>query len=596
MFDLAGNPQNGRPPGSSVFDSLRPTGMVQVIAWTIAVAAIPPLLHNVYRGSWATAVVLVVAEAGVLASLVLDRRGHGRAAVGVLFTSVQACAGGLVAAGQGFHDVALLLFPATLVVSGLLLGRLAFAGVTVGTIAFLVALGVAEMHGWFVTPLSRFTLARNLVDTAVILAATAVVVSLLAQSVRTSLASARRHEASLEAVNAELVSQSQRLRVSEERFRSLIDLAVDGILVGDVEGRLIGVNRRMAELTGFSSEELLGRSICDLFTREEMRRAPLRYDRVAAGETVVTERVLLRKDGGAAPVEMSSKQMPDGSYHSFFRDTTERRRAAEERARLRDELRHAQKMEAVGRLAGGIAHDFNNMLMVIGSSVAVARRDLVPGSRAHRCLADVEAATEKAAALTRQLLAFGRKESVAPRVIDLGDLLTNLAPMVAGIVGPDVELNVRAPRGLGLARVEAGLLEQAVLNLAVNARDAMPGGGDLELGLSEVELDQAGALALGLAPGTCLALSVADKGTGMTDEVRQHLFEPFFTTKPSGKGTGLGLAMVYGAVKQSGGGIEVETRLGRGTTFRLFFPRAAGALEETRPPVAARETAAVDIA
>jgi PAS domain S-box-containing protein len=593
MSDLAGNPQNGRPPGCGVFDRLRPTGMIQVLAWTIALAAIPPLLHNVHRGSWATAVVLLVVEAGVLASLVLDRRGHGRAAVAVLFTSVQGCAGGLVAAGQGFHDVALLLFPATLVVSGLLLGRLAFAGVTVGTIAFLVALGAAEIRGWVVTPLSRFTLPRNLVDAAVILAATAVVVGLLAESARTSLARARRNEATLEAVNAELVSQSQRLRVSEERFRSLIDLAVDGILVGDREGRLIGANRRMCELTGFTGEELLGRTICDLFTREEMRREPLRYDRVAAGETVVTERVLLRKDGGAVPVEMSSKQMPDGTYHSFFRDTTERRRAAEERGRLRDELRHAQKMEAVGRLAGGIAHDFNNMLMVIGSSVAIARPDLLPGSRAHRCLADVEAATERAAALTRQLLAFGRREPVAPRVIDLGDLLANLEPMVAGIVGPDVELHVAAARGLGLVRVDAGLLEQAVLNLAVNARDAMPGGGRLEVGLCGVELDEAGALALGLAPGACMALSVADNGTGMTDEVRQHLFEPFFTTKPSGKGTGLGLAMVYGAVKQSAGGIEVATRLGRGTTFRLLFPRAAGDSEATRPPVGAR--AAVDV-
>ena len=221
------------------------------------------------------------------------------------------------------------------------------------------------MQGFLVTPQSRFTHARTLGDAAVVLGVTAVTVGLLAESVRTSLARARQNEATLQA--------------SEERFRSLIDFAVDGILIGDPEGRLIGVNRRFCELTGLTTEELLGRRLRDLFSREEMHRAPLRYDRVQAGETVVTERLLPRKDGTSVPVEMSSKRMPDGTYHSFVRDVTERRRAAEERARLQDELRHAQKMEAVGRLAGGIAHDFNNMLMVIGSSVAVALRDMEVG-------------------------------------------------------------------------------------------------------------------------------------------------------------------------------------------------------------------------
>ncbi len=273
------------------------------------------------------------------------------------------------------------------------------------------------------------------------------------------------------------------------------------------------------------------------------------------------------------PVEMSSKRMPDGRYHSFLRDVTERRRAADERRRLQDELRHAQKMEAVGRVAGGIAHDFNNMLMVIGSSVAVALRDLEPESRAHRCLVEVDRAAQRAADLTRQLLTFSRLEPVSPRVLHLGELVANVAPMVARVAGPAVTLDVQVAPGLGLVRVDAGLLEQAVLNLAVNARDAMPWGGRLALVVSDVVLGEEAACALGLEPGPHVALGVTDTGTGMTDEVRERLFEPFFTTKPPGKGTGLGLAMVYGAVRQSGGGIEVETRVGRGTTFRLLFPR-----------------------
>jgi PAS domain S-box-containing protein len=572
MADLL--PDDDRPLASDAVERLRPMGIVQVIGRAMAIGALPPILHNAYSGSWATLAVLLVTEAGVLVALALSRRGRIDAATGVLLASIEACAGGLVVvSGQGSHAVAMMLFPATLVVAGLLLEGQAFAMVTVGTIVFAVAIGAAEIQG-FLPTLSRLTDVSRLADLAVILGVTGIAVGVFAESVRTSLARARQDEASLKGANAELVEQSVRRQASEERFRSIIDLAVDGILMGSGDGRLLGANRRIRELTGFTSEELVGRPLRDLFPPEEMRRAPLRHDLVRGGETVVTERLLARKDGGTVPVEMSSKRMPDGTYQSFLRDITERRRAAEERARLRDELRHAQKMEAVGRLAGGIAHDFNNMLMVISSSVAVALRDLEAGSRVHRCLTEVEGAAQRAAALTRQLLAFSRKEPVAPRVLDLGELLRNLAPMVAGIVGAEVSLEVTAPRGLGLVRVDAGLVEQAVLNLAMNSRDAMPGGGRLDLALSAVDLDDGRALALGLTPGPHVALGVTDNGTGMTQDVRQHLFEPFFTTKPSGKGTGLGLAMVYGAVHQSGGGIEVDTRLGRGTTFRLFFPRA----------------------
>jgi two-component system cell cycle sensor histidine kinase/response regulator CckA len=578
MSDLV--PDADRPRATDAAARLRPQGIVHVIGWSVAIGAIPPLVHNGFGGHWAALAILLVTEAGAVSALALNRRGRVGAAVAVLLASVEACAGGLVlVSGLGLRAVAVMLFPATLVVAGLLLERTAFAVVTFATVAFTVAIGAAEIRGLIVTQWSGFTLAPRVADSAVILAVTGIAVGLLAESVRASLTRARQHEASLEAVNEELLKQSLRAQASEERFRSLIDLAVDGILVGNAEGRLIGVNRRMRELTGFSGEELLGRPLRELFSREEMRRTPLRYDLVAAGDTVVNERLLLRKDGTTVPVEMSSKRMPDGTYHSFFRDITERRRAAEEGARLRDELRHAQKMEAVGRLAGGIAHDFNNMLMVIASSVAVALRDVEEGSRIRRCLTEVEAAGERAAALTRQLLAFSRREPIAPRLLDPGDLVANLEPMVAGILGDEVSLEIIAPRRLGIVRADAGLLEQAILNLAMNARDAMPGGGHLALTLAEDDLDEEEAKALGLTPGPHVSLSVSDNGTGMPDEVRQHLFEPFFTTKPSGKGTGLGLAMVYGAVKQSGGGIGVETRLGRGTTFRLLLPRVDAARE-----------------
>jgi PAS domain S-box-containing protein len=564
-----------RPIANDDVDWSRLRGIIRVIGWTIALGAVAPILHNALGGRWGSAVVLLVAEAGVFVALMLNRRDRVDAAGWLLMATVQVCAGALVVVGgHGFRDVAMMLFPATLVVASLLLKRVAFASVAAGMVLFVLAIGAAEMRGLLVTPMSPFTDASSLADSAIILTVTAVAAGLLGESVRTSLARARQHEATVEAANSELVKQSRRLQSSEERFRSLIDLAVDGILIGDAEGRIIGVNRRIRELTGRSGEELVGRALQDCFAPEELRRAPLRYDLLVRGETVVNERLLLRSDGTSVPVEMSSKRMPDGTYHSFLRDVTERRRTAEEKARLQDELRHAQKMEAVGRLAGGIAHDFNNMLMAIGSSVAVALRDLEPGSRAHRCLTEVDGAAERAAALTRQLLAFSRKQAISPRVLDLGELVENLRPMLAGIVGAGVKLDIVAPRGLGLVRVDAGQMEQAVLNLAMNARDAMPGGGRLGLGLTDADLDGERSGALGLMPGPYVALRVTDTGSGMTPEVRQRVFEPFFTTKPSGKGTGLGLAMVYGAVKQNRGAIDVDSVPGGGTTFRLFFPRA----------------------
>ena len=431
--------------------------------------------------------------------------------------------------------------------------------------------------------MSRFTQARNLLDAAIILGVTAVAVGLLAESVRTSLARARENEATVETANAELVRQARRLQTSEERFRSLIDLAVDGILIGDPQGRLIGVNRRMRELTGLTAAELLGRPLRDFFPPEEMRRAPLRYDLVAQGETVVTERLLQRKDGTTVPVEMSSKRMPDGTYHSFFRDITERRRAAGGEGAAAG--RAAPRPEdGSGRPPRG-RHRPRLQQHAHGDRRQRRRgasrpRAGVPGPPLpHRGGAGRRAGRRPHPPAARLQPEAGR----SPRGSSTsGELVENLRPMLAGIVGADVVLDTVAPRRLGLVRLDAGQMEQAVLNLAMNARDAMPGGGRLELGLSDVDLDGERAFALGLAPGPYVALAVSDTGSGMTPEVLQHLFEPFFTTKPSGKGTGLGLAMVYGAVKQNQGAIDVDSHPGRGTTFRLFFPHvAAGSVEAT---------------
>jgi len=578
LDELGSDARPAARPSSSARETAGLARIVRIIGWAIAAGAVPPVVHNLLAGRMSSALVLLVAQAGALGAVACVRRGRLDAGIALLVTVVQACAGALViVGGHGFHDVAMLLFPATLVVAGLMLRRGAFAAVAVATVAFVIAIGLAETSGLIVTDLSRFTYGRNLVDAAIILGVTAVAVSLLAESVRDSLARARENEAAAAAANEHLLEQTRRLQASEERFRSLIDLAVDGIVIGDAGRNVCGANRRAEELSGRPAAELMGRPMADLFAPDDTRRKPLRFDALESGRTVVSERSILRPDGTTVPVEVSSKRMPDGTYQSFIRDITERRRAEQEQSRLRDELRHMQKVEALGRLAGGIAHDFNNMLMVVQSTLSLAIRRSDGDSPVGRSLHEAEQATQRASALTRRLLTFGRRQPVLPALTDLGTLLRSLRPMLQGLMSRGVTLDLAVPEASPPVVVDVGQVEQALLNLAMNARDAMPLGGSLRLQLSEVHLERERACGLGLAPGPHVAVDVIDTGAGLTAEARQHLFEPFFTTKPAGQGTGLGLATAYGTVRENRGAIEVLSEAGKGTTFRLLFPVAKDA-------------------
>jgi nitrogen-specific signal transduction histidine kinase/CheY-like chemotaxis protein len=251
---------------------------------------------------------------------------------------------------------------------------------------------------------------------------------------------------------------------------------------------------------------------------------------------------------------------------------------------LGDQLRQSQKLEAIGRLTGGIAHDFNNVLTVILSHAAYLLEDLPMPDPRRRDAEGIRAAAERAASLTRQLLAFARKQVLAPRVLDLNQVIAGLAPMLRRVIGEDILLSIDAAPQLGATRADAGQLEQVILNLAVNARDAMPTGGRFSLATSEITLDAGQLLAHpGCAPGRYVALTVRDTGAGMSAEVQQHLFEPFFTTKEQGKGTGLGLSTVLGIVEQSGGLVLVESGPGRGATFRIYLPRVDASPELVEP-------------
>ena len=252
----------------------------------------------------------------------------------------------------------------------------------------------------------------------------------------------------------------------------------------------------------------------------------------------------------------------------------------DERRELENQLRQAQKMEAVGRLAGGVAHDFNNLLTAIMGYAQLAAGRLPPEHKAQLDVQEIMNASERAAMLTRQLLAFSRKEVVQTRVLDLGALVTEMAKMLRRIVGEEIQMLVRTQEGLGGVRADPGQMEQVILNLAVNARDAMPTGGRLIIETENVEIgDNYAGEHVAAEPGAYVLLAVSDTGIGMDEATKSRIFEPFFTTKDSDKGTGLGLATVYGIVQQSGGAIQVYSEPGRGTTFKIYLPRTAGPVE-----------------
>ncbi|HEY6555108.1 MAG TPA: ATP-binding protein, partial [Vicinamibacteria bacterium] len=281
---------------------------------------------------------------------------------------------------------------------------------------------------------------------------------------------------------------------------------------------------------------------------------------------------------------VGERTMALGEANTLLRaQLADRTRIEEQRARLEGQLHQAQKLEAVGRLAGGIAHDFNNLLTVITGFAELARDDATTSPSARACIDEIAKAADRASALTRQVLAFSRQQVVLPASLDVNTVVADIERMLHRLIGEDIALSFQPGPGLWPVLADRGQLEQVMVNLAVNARDAMPDGGQLTIATANVELDEAFTRAhAGTRPGPHVLLTVADTGTGMDAETRARIFEPFFTTKARDKGTGLGLATVYGIMKQSDGHIEIDTAPGQGTTFRLYFPR----VDEPAEPVA----------
>ena len=371
------------------------------------------------------------------------------------------------------------------------------------------------------------------------------------------------------------------LRVSEERYRSVLTTTADGFSLTDMQGKIIEVNEAYCRMVGYERAELLTMSIADIDALEDFEHFLERTHAIIDKGSSRFQSKHRRKDSSVIDVEVSVTVMQDGkTFVSFYHDITDKKQ-------LEEQFIQAQKMEAIGQLAGGVAHDFNNLLTII-SGYSEYLLLLLPQTDPNReIISEISEAGERAAGLTRQLLAFSRKSVIEPKVLDLNDLVRENEKMLRRLIGEDILLITVLDPTLEPVKVDPGQVGQVIMNLAVNARDAMPTGGKLTIKTSLVSLDDtAPAFNSEAKPGRYVLLAVSDTGIGMTPDVQSRIFEPFFSTKRLGKGTGLGLAMVNAIVKQSDGFICVYSEPECGTSFNLYFPVSAE--KTSKPPKGAK--------
>jgi two-component system cell cycle sensor histidine kinase/response regulator CckA len=385
-----------------------------------------------------------------------------------------------------------------------------------------------------------------------------------------------RHDEYSQMLEGEVASRTADLFESERLYRSTFDAAPVGIVHVSLDGKWLRVNQRLCDLLGYSREELQGIDAEDLMQSEATAGEIESLRQMSAGTLdrhVVDEKRYRRRDGIFvwARVNISVHRDAQGQaqyFISVIEDITERRT-------LEAQIRQASKMDAIGHLASGVAHDFNNLLTVILGFAEFVASDPAMANDHGKDLGEIIKAAQRAAGLTKQLLAFSRQQVLHAAALDVNGLITEMTGMLGRLIGEHIQVALVLAPNLSMALADRGQLEQVVMNLAVNARDAMPTGGTLTIETAEVELENSSFHEEAVMHGRYVMLAITDSGSGMTQETRRHLFEPFFTTKETGKGTGLGLSTTYGIVKQSKGYIWVYSELGQGTTFKVYLPRAS---------------------
>jgi len=375
------------------------------------------------------------------------------------------------------------------------------------------------------------------------------------------------------------------LRRGEEHLQAILHSMPDGVIVLNERGLVTLFNPAAEKIFQRKASQVLDRSLDELFAPADQPRYREYLARQAgAAQAGVIEVSALQPGGSLLPIDVAVSEIPRGQTRLSIvvaRDISERKK-------LEEQYRQAQKMEAVGRLAGGIAHDFNNLMQAILGYINLLDRRLPLGDPNHEAVEQIQKSLAHANSLTRQLLAFSRKQVLKPKLLPLNTAVSDMNHLLQRVLGETIQLKMKLAAPVPWIRADPGQMEHLILNLAINARDAMPQGGTLDIETRNADFREETTLASGrLAAGPYAVLRISDTGCGMTPEVQAHLFEPFFTTKESGKGTGLGLSNVYGVVKQSGGEITVTSQTGRGTTFEIYLPRFDGSVAEKESPQAA---------
>jgi PAS domain S-box-containing protein len=391
-----------------------------------------------------------------------------------------------------------------------------------------------------------------------------------------------------ESLEEKVEERTAALQESEESYRIVAETASDAIITIDEEGMILFVNQAVEKIFGYSVQELIGQSLTMLMPehfRYLHQKGMRRYVETCQPHISwgAVEFPGLHKNGQEVSLELSFGEFTRDGKNTFTgiaRDITERKRAEEALRQTEEQLRQSQKLEAIGQLAGGVAHDFNNLLTVITGYSDLLLRSLDDDQHRQK-VEEIKKASERAAALTRQLLAFSRKQVLQPTVLNLNHIVPEMDKMLSRLIGADIDLLTVMEPELWQVKADAGQIEQVLMNLTVNARDAMPSGGKLIIQTANVYLDDNySSHHAAIQPGPYVMLAVSDHGCGMDKETQMHIFDPFFTTKDAGKGTGLGLSTVYGIVKQSGGNIEVYSEVGKGTTFKIYLPQVCEAIEQ----------------
>ncbi len=372
-----------------------------------------------------------------------------------------------------------------------------------------------------------------------------------------------------------VAKRTHELVASEARAQSILKAALDGFLRFDLTGRIIDVNDAYCQMSGYRSEELLGMTIAELDPSKSPEEIADHIVEIQSGTHNRFETTHRRKDGSLLPVEVSVQVSPEKSNQlfAFLRDLTAQKKGEQKQKFLQDQLLQSQKMESVGRLAGGVAHDFNNMLGVILGYADMTLEGMAASDPNYGPITEITKAAQRSADLTRQLLAFARKQTVMPKVLDLNEVVSGMLKMLKRLIGENIRLDWLPGKNLHRVRIDPSQIDQLLANLCVNARDAIDGVGLITIETANQTIDESYySTHLEAVPGNYVVLAVSDNGCGMSQDVQNHIFEPFYTTKGIGEGTGLGLATVYGIVKQNSGFITVYSEPGRGSTFRLVFP------------------------